>query len=921
MLISVIASVHDVPNSAEFAMNRLTLYAKVTHPNNNTSVQSDRTLWLLTGTDRQTDRRIRATERPFEVLMMEPDTMTDVEKLNLDFPPEVVQAIQEILPSDDPFDAPEFNTVEYINTRFPAEQSLHHIDDVLEEMRLRITSTDDQIRTVVRSLTNVDQDGRASLLNAQEAIAELFTRFQDIKERAGESEQRVKEITRDIKQLDTAKRNLTTSITTLNHLQMLVEGVQKLEALKVRREYGEIASLLQGVMNVLEHLNRYRHIPQVADLARQVDQIRGELEKQILEDFHRAFHGPNARRFTPTKELAEACLVVSELDPKVKRTIIEDVIKTQLAEYEVLFAGGESDAWLTKVDLRRKWLLKTAVEFEKTLAAMFPPSWQVPARLALSFCEVTRSQLSHAMELRSQDIDVGTLLHAHKVMSELESLLIRKYAGFQPYDRTPRNSISTNPFIEDEKTESTNPFESEASGETPVSPFQGAVCRCFQPYLKVYIENVDKRLSEQIEKFANDMKNYKFEHIDAEESNVVPCCGELFTIYKTVLVEFLRLGPGESLGGLVEVFQKHLREFCTRVLRATLPRVGANIPMPKDINMKELTAVLAQVQTLWREGDSPKLVDDDVRRVCSVLVSAEYCEEMTGRLEAKLKERSPAPLANTISLTQEQDLFHAVLAQCIALLVTHVECLCEPALTSMTKVNWMMEQTGDQSPYVTAIAQHISSSVPLVRHNLHTSRKYFTRFCDKLAAAILNKFVQQVYKCRPISGVGCEQLLLDCHALKAVMLQLPVVNSQVRRDPPQTYTRMVGRGMARAELVLQVVMGEYATQGDLVDKFHRLLPDATIADFQKVLEMRGVKDRASVLELYRQRTMASVTESPLRNPATPSSGSQTPTVQPVINQASQVVNTIVSSSVQSPEHEMSKIARLERMLKSRRLIS
>ncbi|KAK7082195.1 Vacuolar protein sorting-associated protein 53 [Halocaridina rubra] len=287
-------------------------------------------------------------------------------------------------------------------------------------------------------------------------------------------------------------------------------------------------------MNVLDHLNRYKHIPQVADLSRQVDQIRGELEKQILEDFHRAFHGPNARRFAPTKELAEACLVVSELDPKVKRTIIEDVIKTQLAEYEVLFAGGESDAWLTKVDLRRKWLLKTAVEFEKTLAAMFPPSWQVPARLALSFCEVTRSQLSRAMELRSQDIDVGTLLHAHKVMSELESLLIRKYAGFQPYDRT-RTSTSTNPFEEEpsNKVES-NPFLESEGADTPISPFQGAVCRCFQPYLRIYIENVDKRVNEQIEKFANDMKNYKFEHIDAEESNVVPCCGELFTIYKVV---------------------------------------------------------------------------------------------------------------------------------------------------------------------------------------------------------------------------------------------------------------------------------------------------------------------------------------------------------------------------------------------------
>ena len=38
----------------------------------------------------------------------------------------------------------------------------------------------------------------------------------------------VKEITRDIKQLDHAKRHLTSSITTLNHLHMLVGGVDSL---------------------------------------------------------------------------------------------------------------------------------------------------------------------------------------------------------------------------------------------------------------------------------------------------------------------------------------------------------------------------------------------------------------------------------------------------------------------------------------------------------------------------------------------------------------------------------------------------------------------------------------------------------------------------------------------------------------------
>ena len=34
-----------------------------------------------------------------------------------------------------------------------------------------------------------------------------------------------------------------------------------------RRQYGEVANLLQGVLNVLEHFQRYMSIPQIKELA------------------------------------------------------------------------------------------------------------------------------------------------------------------------------------------------------------------------------------------------------------------------------------------------------------------------------------------------------------------------------------------------------------------------------------------------------------------------------------------------------------------------------------------------------------------------------------------------------------------------------------------------------------------------------
>lgn len=119
--------------------------------------------------------------------------------------------------------------VDYINSLFPTEQSLSNIDDVVNKMELKIRTIDKEIRSVVRGQTNVGQDGRAALEDAQKVIKQLFVHIKDIKDKAEQSEEVVKEITGDIKQLDFAKRNLTASITALNHLHMLVEGVDTLK--------------------------------------------------------------------------------------------------------------------------------------------------------------------------------------------------------------------------------------------------------------------------------------------------------------------------------------------------------------------------------------------------------------------------------------------------------------------------------------------------------------------------------------------------------------------------------------------------------------------------------------------------------------------------------------------------------------------
>lgn len=107
------------------------------------------------------------------------------------------------------------------------------------------------------AVTSVEVEPKRALEEARVELIQLFGRIKEIKEKAETSEQmvslffllsfssncfqiftcftkclnyiQVKEITRDIKQLDNAKKNLSSTITTLNNLYMLVGEIDLIQ--------------------------------------------------------------------------------------------------------------------------------------------------------------------------------------------------------------------------------------------------------------------------------------------------------------------------------------------------------------------------------------------------------------------------------------------------------------------------------------------------------------------------------------------------------------------------------------------------------------------------------------------------------------------------------------------------------------------
>ncbi|KAI6050620.1 vacuolar protein sorting-associated protein 53 homolog [Marmota monax] len=831
--------------------------------------------------------------------MMEEEELEFVEELEavLQLTPEVQLAIEQVFPSQDPLDRADFNAVEYINTLFPTEQSLANIDEVVNKIRLKIRRLDDNIRTVVRGQTNVGQDGRQALEEAQKAIQQLFGKIKDIKDKAEKSEQMVKEITRDIKQLDHAKRHLTTSITTLNHLHMLAGGVDSLEAMTRRRQYGEVANLLQGVMNVLEHFHKYMGIPQIRQLSERVKAAQMELGQQILADFEEAFPSQGTKRpGGPSNVLRDACLVANILDPKIKQEIIKKFIKQHLSEYLVLFQENQDVAWLDKIDRRYAWVKRQLVDYEEKYGRMFPREWYMTERIAVEFCHVTRAELAKIMRARAKEIEVKLLLFAIQRTTNFEGFLAKRFSGCTLTDGTLKKlespPPSTNPFLEDESAPEMEELAIE-KGEldqpkkpkVPDNPFHGIVSKCFEPHLYVYIESQDKNLGELIDRFVADFKAQGPPKPNTDEGGaVLPSCADLFVYYKKCMVQCSQLSTGEPMIALTTIFQKYLREYAWKILSGNLPKTttsSGGLTISSLLKEKEGSEVA-------------KFTLEELCLICSILSTAEYCWATTQQLEEKLKEKVDVSLTERINLTGEMDTFSTVISSSIQLLVQDLDAACDPALTAMSKMQWQnVEHVGDQSPYVTSVILHIKQNVPIIRDNLASTRKYFTQFCIKFANSFIPKFITHLFKCKPISMVGAEQLLLDTHSLKMVLLDLPSIGSQVVRKAPASYTKIVVKGMTRAEMILKVVMAPHEPLVVFVDNYIKLLTDCNTETFQKILDMKGLKrsEQSNMLELLRQR---------LPTPPSGADGSSS-----------------LSLMAPTPEQESSRIRKLEKLIKKR----
>lgn len=208
-------------------------------------------------------------------------------------------------------------------------------------------------------------------------------------------------------------------------------------------------------------------------------------------------------------------------------------------------------------------------------------------------------------------------------------------------------------------------------------------------------------------------------------------------------------------------------------------------------------------------------------------------------MEEKLAETISKEFSSLVSFTTEIEGFGATTGMALVSLVRSVENTLDAALISMTRKSWgTIASVGDQSDHITSIGQTLSTIIPIIRKQF-VQPKFFKSFCDKFAESFLTKFLNTIYtRCKPLSEVGAEQMLLDTHSLNNILVAMTMIGAEEKSQPPTSFMKMLGKGVAKIDTLLKVVMRPHDPADVIVETYLMLFSDHSALGFQKILELK-----------------------------------------------------------------------------------
>lgn len=206
---------------------------------------------------------------------------------------------------------------------------------------------------------------------------------------------------------------------------------------------------------------------------------------------------------------------------------------------------------------------------------------------------------------------------------------------------------------------------------------------------------------------------------------------DLFYLYRQTLVQCSKWSTGKPFLDLSRVLGKWLKVYA-EILQQKLP---------KD------------------ESSKKGMTQDDIRTICLVVNTADYCAQTITQLEEALSTKISPEFKPLINYNNEHTTFITLSSLGLKILLGSIDHALDPALNILTKRNWShsaIESVGDQSEWVTLVGQILTKEAGVVARYL--GHKWWRGFCDKFVESFLGRVYGCVRGLRGVGEVGAEQV-------------------------------------------------------------------------------------------------------------------------------------------------------------------
>lgn len=815
------------------------------------------------------------------------------------------------------FDDPEFDPAAYINSRFPDRESLLIVpgdlspgtsapsapsapttwpgagagsapmsqrsallQTCIESLKIEMQNVDASILDAIRKQSKSGSNAREQLQKSQETVRAAIEQVARCKELATASEAMVTSITKDVRQLDNAKRNLTTAITALRRCAMLMDAVEQLQVAAERRNFRDAGSLLGAVKQLQNHFESYGHIAKIAELRGRVQSLEQALRLASLREFE--LLGEDVPPATVVETLRACCTVTGAIGTAARDELVDIICKREMNMYTQIFGTIGETAKLERTVNRYKWFIRR-LDSRSAIWGIFPEEWRVTHLLALTYCSITKSELAEILaDTRLEDLrsDVEGLLKAVEATNVFEAEMERRFGSGEDEEgstreggeddedgffvdcgtRGPSSPSAVTPTraadlirkkyqharaqggkgTDDDQYRSERLQEEKralradaAEAAVKHASFKNAISPVFEPYMYLYGEDVFATLSKRLKASLEAESWVQM----AEDQAVLKSSDDLTSMIREEL-RFCstKISKGKSLMELSKVFSKLYKAYATALV-SKLPKNAAG----------QNTGTASIGSSTWHI----KLRPEDVPLACLFVGTSKHCIRMVQQLEGAIQKRISEELRDQVDLCEAEDAMSDLTTRSLSVILLGMETDLDIPLAILMRKNWQgLDITGDQSEFAIEACAIIADYGRRLRPpNLDENQ--FGFFCDKLIRSFAPRLFQAVFRCGPIGQAGGQQLRLDLEALRGAILSMAKDGTNPSRSAH--FALDVASAFKATESVLKVVSSPLET---LVDTFMELMPAASQTDLQHILELMGIRkvDMSSAIKEYLEKS-------------------------------------------------------------------